>query len=218
MRDKYLKSGFDAVPPHEMLEMLLYATNSRCDTNPIAHNLINTFGSFSAVLDAPFEELCKVDGVGESTAFLIKLIPASARVYLEDGQRVGMLIRSHEQAFEYLRAKYVDKTDEMPSALFLDNKGKLLAWDKIGSGSLTSADISVRKLVELSIRYQATAVILCHNHPSGVAIPSRGDCITTKNIIDALKLINVRLVDHLILASDDYVSMAESAEFSVMFS
>lgn len=217
MRERFKDSGFDSFQKHEILEMLLYFTNSRKDTNEIAHVLIKHFGSFSAVFDAPFEELIKVKGIGESTAHLIKLVPAISSVYLKDKLGKKIKIKDDSSAFKFLYTKYLDKTIEMPSALFLSNAGDLLGWDVIGSGSVGSAEIFTRKIVELSIRYNASNVILCHNHPSGVALPSLNDYTTTKSINDALKIIDVKLIDHIVIGNDDYVSMQKSKEFKGAF-
>ena len=217
MRGKFLQSGKDAFHEHEMLEMLLYYSNARGDTNPLAHTLIDKFGSFSGVLDASFEDLMQVKGVGENTAFLLKLIPAAAAVYMDDKFSDGKLILSSDDAFAFLRSKYIDVNVEISSALFLNRKGKLIKWAKIGEGSVISTAIDTRKLVEIALQCKATQIILCHNHPSGIAIPSRDDIFTTQNIVDALRSVNVKVVDHIIIAGNDYVSMAQSRESSIIF-
>lgn len=217
MRERAAKSGFDSFHSHEILEMLLYASIPRKDTNVIAHDLINKFGSFSGVLDASYEELLKIKGVGKSTAFMLKLVPVSAATYIKDKYKEGTVISTQMQAFEYLRGQYIDQVEELPSALFLNSKCKLLAWNAIGNGSLKSSDIVTRKLIEQCIKYQATQVLLCHNHPSGVLKPSREDVIATKNIIYALKTIQVKVIDHIIICGDNFLSMASLKEYDILF-
>ncbi len=217
MRQKYLKTGAESFHPHEMLEMLLFACNPRRDTNPIAHRLIDTFGSFSGVLNAPYEELLKVDGVGEAAAFLLKLLPASARVYMEDSVREGVVIRNSEDAYRQLRVHYVDQTVEQPSALFLDAKHRVINWAKTGSGSNFSSEIIAKTLVSMAMKYNAVYIIMCHNHPSGVALPSEQDCIATRTAQALLKPMDTRIVDHIILGGDDYVSMADSQRYKMLF-
>ena len=217
MRERAAANGFDSFHDHELLEMLLYATCPRKDTNALAHTLIDRFGSFAGVLDASLSELMKVDGVGEATAFSLKLIPACAVKYQSEKYADGVIINSSEKAFEFLSPRYLDKNIEIPSALFLNNRGKFLAWSAVGDGTVHSAEIVSRKLVELCLRYNATQIIMCHNHPSGIAIPSEGDRITTQRTIDALKTIGVHVVDHIIVAGNDYVSMAESKQYALMF-
>lgn len=219
MRKKLISQESNNFYEHEILEMLLYATMPRCDTNPLAHELIREFGSFSAVFDASYDDLLKVKGVGMSTATLLKLIPLAAGEYLKDKGRVdGNYINSDSDAFNYVLPHYISLTEEMTSALFLSNSGKVLGYEKIGGGTVSVSEIPLRKLIAHSLKYNAAQVILFHNHPSGVAIPSKNDITTTKSIIDSLKTIDVKLADHIIIAGNDYVSMVSSSEFSFMFS
>ena len=213
MREKYLNLGKSAFVEHEILEMLLFASLPRCDTNALAHSLIDKFGSFSGVCDADINELLKIKGVGTSTAFLLKLIPSVSSQYVDSKYADGTLILSSEAAFAYLKAKYVDVKEEMASVLMLNRRGKLIKWEKLSDGGLGYTSIDNRKLIELCLCHNATQVILCHNHPSGIAIPSHDDLLTTQNIIKALQYIGVRVVDHIVIADDDYVSMASSIKF-----
>lgn len=218
MRKKLITADSNTFYEHEILEILLYATCSRGDTNPLAHELINEFGSFSAVFDASYDELLKIKGIGVQTATLIKTIPLVAGEYLKDKSSLeGNIIGSDEDAFNYVYPHYVSLTEEMTSALFLSNSGKVLGYEKIGGGTVSVSEIPVRKLISFSLKYNAAQVILFHNHPSGVAVPSRNDITTTKNIIDTLKSIDVKLADHIIIAGNDYVSMVSSSEFAFMF-
>lgn len=218
MRKKLTENDDAAFYDHELLEMLLYSTIPQRDTNPLAHSLIEEFGSFSAVFDASYEELLKVKGIGVTSATLLKLIPRVAESYLNDKNSFnGEVIRNGDDAFNYVLPKYVKLTEEMSSALFLSNAGKVLGWEKLGGGTVNVTEIPVRKLVSQSLKYNATQAILFHNHPSGIAVPSKSDVITTRNIIEALKPISVKLVDHIVIAGRDYVSMASSKEFSFLF-
>ena len=166
MRKKILTTNGSEIPPHEILEVLLYSTNTQRDTNPLAHELINKFGTLSAVFDADFEELLKVKGIGVSSAQLIKMVPKIASAYMQDKNSFpNKLITESEDAFYYVRPHYVEVTDEMPSALCLNNSGKVLGFDKIGEGNVSVTEISVRKLVEVALKYNAAQVILFHNHP-----------------------------------------------------
>lgn len=218
MRKKLINSDGAEFYQHELLEMLLYSTIPQKDTNPLAHSLIEEFGSFSAVFDADYGDLLKVNGIGVTSATLIKLIPLVAAAYLQDKNNLsGKYIRGDRDAFLYVLPKYVNLTDEMSSALLMNNSGKVLGWERLGMGTINVTEIPIRKLMTYCIKYNATQIILFHNHPSGVAIPSHNDVVTTKNIIDALAPISVKIADHIIIGGDDYVSMASSAEFAFLF-
>lgn len=219
MRKKLISADSNTFYEHELLEILLYATCARGDTNPLAHELINEFGSFSAVFDASYDDLLKVKGVGVQTATLIKTIPLVAGEYLKDKSSLeGNIINSDEDAFNFVYPHYVSLKEEMTSALFLSNSGKVLGYEKIGGGTVSVSEIPIRKLISFSLKYNAAQAILFHNHPSGVAVPSKNDITTTKSIIETLKSIDVKLADHIIIAGNDYVSMVRSSEFSFMFS
>lgn len=218
MRKRLINGEKDNFYDHEILEMLLYATIPQRDTNPTAHELISEFGSFSAVLDANYEDLLKVKGIGVTSATLIKLLPLIASRYMSDkANSNGEYVHSDEDAFNYVLPKYINCKDEMSSALFLNNVGKILAWEKLSDGTVNLTEIPTRKIVSLGLKYNAAQVIIFHNHPSGIAVPSNSDVTTTKSMIDALKTIGIKLIDHLVIGGSDYVSMANSPEFSFLF-
>lgn len=218
VKDKALKYGFDKFENHEILEMLLYSVIPQKDTNPIAHELINTFGSFYAVFDAPEKELLKVKGMTKSAVFLIKMIPSLSSFYIQDKTKDNnIFITSSESAYEFLAPKYIGKTNEVAMAILMNNSGKVLACETISDGTVNAAEINTRKIIELCIKYNATQVILSHNHPSGVAVPSMNDFVTTKNVNIALKAINARLLDHIVIADKEYVSMGKNSQFKSAF-
>ena len=210
MRQRFLKGGLEPFADHEALELLLYYAIPRRDTNPIAHALMERYGSLSAVLTAPVEDLKKVEGVGESAAILLKLAPLLYRkAKLSDAEQETVL-SSVERVGAYLLERFAGEKNEMVYQLCLDRKGKLLACKRLGEGGVASADLDIRRLVENALLSSASAVILSHNHPSGIALPSREDYATTQQAQDALRTIGVELLDHIIVAEDDYVSLADS--------
>lgn len=215
MREKFLEEGADAFRDHELLEIILYYCVPRRDTNPLAHKLINTFGSFSAVLEAPVELLMEC-GLSRNAAVLIKLLPEVSRVYLDD--KVGKnKIVTDENIGDKILAKFVGRINEAVLLMLLDSKGKELYCGIISKGSVNSSEIYIRKLVELAVKYNASTAVLAHNHPSGIALPSSKDIVTTKGVLQALRLVGVRLIDHIIVADNDYVSMAQSEAFCDIF-
>lgn len=210
VRQRFLTAGLDSFADHEALELLLYYAIPRRDTNPIAHALMDRYGSLSAVLSAPAEDLQKVEGVGERAASLIKLVPQLYRkARLADAAQVTIL-DSARRAGAYLLELFAGETREVLYQLCLDRKGKLLACKRLGSGGVTSAELDIRALMENAILTSASAVILSHNHPSGIALPSQDDYVTTERAREALSTIGVRLADHIVVADGDCVSMIDS--------
>ncbi len=173
IRELFLRGGLDVLNDHQVLELLLFYTNPRTDVNPIAHRLMETFGTLAAVLDAPYEELLKVEGVGENTAVFCKLLPQLMGRYQQsqDGRRE--IINSVQRAGEVIRKCFVGQTEEVVYLHCLDAKGKVLGRRLICRGSVNSASVSPRKLVETAMAFNASGVILSHNHTSGLALPSR---------------------------------------------
>ena len=210
MRQRFLKSGLDAFADHEALELLLYYAIPRRDTNPIAHALMERYGSLSAVLAAPVEDLKKVEGVGESAAILLKLAPQLYRKAKMSDAEQETILSSVERVGAYLLERFAGEKNEVVYQLCLDREGKLLVCKKLGEGGVTSADLDIRRLVENALLTGASSVVLAHNHPSGVALPSRDDYAATDRAKTALAVVGVALTDHIIVADGDFVSMADS--------
>lgn len=214
MRTRYLTGGLEAFADHEVLELLLYYAIPRRDVNPIAHALMERYGSLSAVLAAPVEDLEHVEGIGERAAILLNLVPQICKkAKLADASQETVLSTT-ERAGDFLLERFAGEQHEVIYQLCLDRKGKLLTCKRIGEGSVASADLDIRKIVENAILCQASAVVLSHNHPSGVALPSQEDYAATDKVQAALATIGVELVDHIIVADGDYVSMADSGFLS----
>lgn len=210
MRQRFLKGGLEPFADHEALELLLYYAIPRRDTNPIAHALMDRYGSLSGVLSAPVEDLQKVDGIGESAAVLLNLVPRLYRKARMADAAQETVLNSTERAGAYLLERFVDEKNEVIYQLCLDRKGKLIACKRLGEGDVSNAELNLRKVMENAILTSASAVILSHNHPSGIALPSKDDYATTDRIKAALRTIDVELADHIIVADGDFVSMADS--------
>ena len=210
LKARFIKSGLDDFEPHNVLELVLFYGVPRKDTNPIAHRLINRFGSLSAVLDAKPEELMKVDGITENTAVLISMLPAIARKYLEDKVEVVNSVEGFSDVGAYLMPKFVGRTVETVMLASLDNKNRIISCTIVAEGENDKANVSKRKVMEEAMRVGATRVILAHNHPRGFAMPSNEDIFLTEEIYSLLKSVGIDLVDHLIFAEDDFVSLAAS--------
>lgn len=202
---------------HKLLEMLLFYAIPRKDTNPIAHELLNAFGSFAGVLDAAPEDLIKIKGMTRNAAVLIKSILPLSRAYIESKSDMSHRFKTLEEIGKYFISKYLGIKYETVSMLCLNGKGEYLGFKFISNGDLDSTGISIRTVLEQVIKTSATAVVIAHNHPSGIALPSAQDIAITKMVADALNTISVSLADHIIIADNDYVSMAQSSKYSHLF-
>lgn len=210
LKDQFLTHGMDPIHDVNVLELILFYAIPRQDTNPIAHRLLNTFGSLAAVFDATPEELMERGGLSKNAATLIKLIPATARRQQLSRSSCHQLLDSTQKCGDYLVPFFFGATQEEVYLLGLDAKCKVLGCVKLSTGSVNSAGLSIRKVVECALNMKASSVVLAHNHTSGIAVPSQEDIRTTKSISHALDLVGVYLADHVVVADEDYVSMAES--------
>lgn len=210
MRQRFMEEGLDQFTDVQVLEILLFYCIARQDTNPIAHALLDHFGSLSQVLEAPVEELCKVDGIGENTAVFLRLITQVGRCYLTDRVSKAKILPTLESCAKYLQTFFFGRNVETVYLLCLDAKCKMLCCKKISEGDVNSTSLSVRKVVETALNTNASSVVLAHNHPGGLAIPSNEDIQTTKRIAAALQAVDVNFVDHILVTDDDYVSLIQS--------
>ena len=210
LKTRFREEGLDHFEEHEVLELLLYYTIPRKDTNPIAHELMNRFGSLSQVLEARPEELAKVPGMGDAAATFLSLITSVGRYYLVNRTIQETILPSIEKCGQYLVPFFHGRRNEMVYILCLDAKCKVLCCKEMGEGSVNSAGVPIRRIVEAALGANATSVILAHNHPSGFALPSGEDVQTTKRVALALDAVEIQLVDHIVVADDDFVSLAQS--------
>ena len=210
LKARFLEEGLDNFTDIQALELLLFYAIPQKDTNPIAHALLDHFGSLSRVLEADVEELKKVPGISDHSATLLALVTELGRYYQVDcAQRVEVLT-TLDACGAYLVPRFFGRSNETVFLLCLDAKCKVLCCKEIGEGSVNSTSISIRKVVETALSANATTVVLAHHHPSGVALPSSEDVQTTRRIAAALSAVEVHLADHIVVAEGDYVSMVQS--------
>ena len=217
IKNKFLEFGLDSFDDHTVLELLLFFSIPRSDTNPTAHMLLEDFGGLSAVFDAPYEELLKSKGIGKSSAALIKLIPHIAERYIVSKSMASFVINTPSQAGEYLAPYFCNELGEVVYMISLDGKGKVLNCRKVFDGSVSSPELRTKKIVESALFDNATAVIMAHNHTNGIALPDDDDIAITRKIDNALKLIDVVLVDHIIAAGDDFISFSDNGYFKSQY-
>lgn len=219
VRAEFLANGFnEATPPHKVLEMLLFYGIPRADTNETAHLLLEHFGSFDKVIDAPIEELKKIKGMGENTAVLIKLMADVTRLYMKEKTQLGRKkYYTLDELGNFLTTKYIGFTKEAFAVTTLDSQGSVLGFDIIAEGDVGTVTVSTRNLLETVIKRNAAYVVLSHNHPGGDAVPSYEDIQTTEKLCGVLRNINVSVLDHIILCDNDYVSLAISKSYKHLF-
>lgn len=210
LKARYRDHGLDNFNDVNVLELLLFYAIPRKDTNELAHALLDHFGSLDRIFEASVPELEEVPGIGENTALLITLVPQITRRYLMAKGNCICSITSSAEAGKYLVPRLMFEKEEKLLLLCLDAKKSVISCVTLGSGVINAVDVNVRKVVENAVRNRASSVILAHNHPSGVALPSREDERITREIASALKLVGIPLDDHIIVAGDDFVSFADS--------
>lgn len=213
LKERFIKSGLDSFQPHEVLELLLFYTRPRMDTNAIAHRLIDKFGSISNVFDADIEEISSVEGVGDNSGILIKMIPQLSKVYgcskVENDQ-----LDTSKKVCQYFENLYIGSKSEQLKVACLDDNLHVVACATVIEGGLSSVPVDVRKIVEFTYRTKCEMIILAHNHPNGLAIASDNDVKSTRMLVPILKNVGIRLLDHIIVNPTNATSMYDSGYFS----
>ena len=192
LRKRFIENGLDGFEEHQALELFLFYAIPRKDTNPLAHRLLERYRSISGVCDAPIDELQRDFGISENAAALLKLLPELSRLYNESRLAKDSIIDLNTLG-EIVKMKFIGRTAEVVVLILGDAKGKMVYFDVVSQGSVNSSDFPI-----------------AHNHPSGNALPSRTDLNTTKLIADTLRGVGVSLLDHYIVADNDYISLRES--------
>ena len=210
LKSRFLEHGMDSFNDLNALELLLFYAIPRRDTNVIAHALLDRFGGLSGVFDASIPELTDVPGVGENAALLIKLVPQMVKKC--ELSKVSDMRTFHKssQVAQFLIPRFLEEREELVLVLCLDTRNNLLCCEVLNRGAANAEDISTRRLVEHALKHKASAVVLAHNHPDGVAMPSREDEIFTGKAQEALRLMGIRMMDHIIVAGKNYFSMRDS--------
>ena len=218
VKKEFLENGYDKhTPPHKILETLLFFCLPQGDTNPLAHELLERYGTIADVLDAPVDELITFKGITPSNVVLFKLIPTVMRIYNSDKLNNSPNFQSLSDIGDYLLGQYVGITEENFSVVSLDGNARLISFDILEKGDIGSVGVSTRKIIQLLLKTRASCIVIAHNHPSGIALPSNADEAITQSVASALSYINVRLLDHIIIADNDYISMAQSSKYKHLF-
>ncbi|NLY19566.1 MAG: DNA repair protein RadC [Clostridiaceae bacterium] len=210
LRQRFINEGLNSFEDHQVLELLLFYTIPRRDTNELAHRLIDKFGTLANLLDASPEIIEKEGKVNRNTAVFLAMIPQLARRYILQKQGKKPVLDSSCKAGKYVTSLFIGKNYEAFYVCCLNSQNRLNYAALVHEGTINEAPVYPRLIVETALRYQASSVILAHNHPGGSLRPSTADIEVTRRICDALSTISITVIDHLIAAGDEYFSFAEN--------
>lgn len=208
VRERFLQEGLSAFSDIQALELLLFYSIPRADTNPIAHNLLMRFGSLKNIFEANVADIASVDGVGLHSAVLIRLLPEMTRKFWMGEFQKKPRVGSAEEAAACIRPVLYGKPTEQVYVFCLDNQYRIKHYNCISKGSLNDAAVYLRDVVQCAIRLHSGKILLAHNHPGGCPSPSKTDICTTKTISDALGPLGIELVDHIIFSDHEYYSFS----------
>ncbi|MGV8075495.1 MAG: DNA repair protein RadC [Syntrophobacteraceae bacterium] len=210
LRERFERSGLEGFHNHEVLELLLSYAIPRRDVKPLAKTLLDEFGSLSAVLDAPLENLKNVPGIGDHAAVLLAVTPRLLDRYQQDRWNQNQTFSSTRDAVRFLSSEIGTERNEVFYILALSSRNSLIAKEEIQRGSVNRTAVFPRLVVEACLKYRATAVILSHNHPGGDPNPSAADRQLTRKLKRILNELDIQVHDHIIIAGPKYFSFAEN--------
>ena len=204
MFDRAMREGFDHFESHELLEVLLFFSKPRVNTNPTAHALLERYGSVKGVMDTPLEELCVVDGIGPKSSLLLKLIAELMKRYERDCFCDPPSYRSLERIAQHLHPYFVGLNHEKLYVMFFNNRMNLIDCKCVSDGTVNSTDVVLSKISADALRKNAAAVVLAHNHPNGFPTPSQADVDLNLEIRHHLGALGIVLVEHLVFSDYSY--------------
>lgn len=208
-RERLLAHGADVLTSSELLAIILRTGTRGCNVVSLSHNLINHFGGLRALLQADAKALLKIKGLGAAKVCELIAVSEINRRVLEEDLRAGSLLNESKRVKQYAIANIGSLKIEHCMAFYLDTKFRLIASEEVSRGTLNQASVYPREIVKAALRHHAAALILAHNHPSGVTEPSQADIRLTQHLKKALSLVDVMLIDHLIVTANDACSLAE---------
>lgn len=210
LRDKLLSHGGETLADYELLELILMMALPRCDVKPLAKTLLNRFGSFAGVMNASPEELMQIKGIKETTAAVIKTIPAACERLLKQEVSNTSVLNSFDKIKDYCYLKLAHKHNERFHILFLNLKYQLIAAEEHQHGTINHTPVYPREILARALALNASAVILVHNHPSGDPKPSEADIKLTDELSKILKISDITVYDHLIIGKSGIYSFRQN--------
>jgi len=213
LKQQFLDNGLNSFQPHTILELLLFYARPRADTNEIAHLLLNQFKTLSGIFNASLDELVQIKGLGENGATLIKLIPQLLSVYSTD-THAGEQMNSLKTICNYFYGCYIGVKTEQLRVCCLDDNLHIVSCSVIQDGGVNVVALNVRKIVEATYNSNCSMIILAHNHPNGVALPSDADISATRQLHNTLEKVGIKLLDHIIVGKGSAISMKDTGYFN----
>lgn len=209
LKDRYLNEGGKHFAAHNLLEMLLFYGIPRKDTNEIAHRLIHRFGDVGRVLSAPVEELCKVQGISENVAILLRLTGELGRRFCADELNDLLRFYTFDDIGNFLIGQFAGVKSERVLALYMDPMGRLINQSVVCEGGVNSVSLDTRDIVATALSIKASAVVLAHNHPDGITVPSPDDIDTTRTLLRLLDASGLELIEHYVVAGKHFGRIME---------
>lgn len=213
LRERFLTGGPDGLPDYELLELILFTAIPRRDVKPLAKELIARCGNLAGVLNAPISELEKINGLSDNSVTALKVIQASAFRMLKQDVIKKPVLNSWMRLMDYCAATMAHEKKEHFRILFLNKKNELIADEIQQSGTVDHTPVYPREIMKRALELGATAIILCHNHPSGDPTPSPEDIQVTKRLVEVGKALDIPVLDHLIIGEPNWVSLRRLGYF-----
>ena len=210
LREKFFKAGSEGLHDYETIELLLAFAIPRIDTKPLAKRLIQKFGSFARVLDAPLEKLREVEGMGEQASSLFPILKSSMELYLAEDMKRTDALNSPDAVIRYCQAALGGEKNEVFLVLYLSSKNRVIGTERLSEGTIDHAPVYPRRIIEGALKANAAGIIFVHNHPSGDPTPSPQDKSLTQEIAATAKPLGVEVHDHLIIGKGGYFSFRAS--------
>lgn len=210
MMDRCEKTGFDSFADHEILEMLLYYSKPRGDTNETAHVLLERFGRIDGVFEATPDELMQIDGIGQHSAILMQLIRESARRYTKAVMQPRKRFMHIREVAEFANSCFVGSTTEQLYLFLFNNGMEMIDSVLLTTGTINSAEMPTRLMLEKAIHKRASCAVLAHNHPHGISVPSDSDIQLTYHAAEVLGMLDIPLLEHLVFAENRYACIMKS--------
>ena len=204
LKARFKKEGLRHFEDHNILELLLFYGIPQKDTNALAHALLNKFGSLSAVFDADIGELCKVKGIGENAATLIKMIPQLSRAYLMDKETRYPNFSDLHDLGTYLVNYFIGEKNEKLIAVLLNNRCDMIDIIEVSEGTVNRAEGYLRKIAEAAFSLNASSFVLAHNHPDGNCVPSAADISLTKHYSSIFRDLGLTMAEHIVVGGVSY--------------
>lgn len=208
-REKLIAHGAGKLSDAELLAIFLRTGLPGCNVVDLAQQLINSFGSLHALVEAPQNEFCQGKGLGTAKYVQLQAVMEMARRVMAAELQRGSLMDGTEPAKRFVAAQLALQPNEVFAVLLLDSQHRLIEFKALFHGTINQANVYPRVIVQNALAANAAALILCHNHPSGIAEPSNADIQITQRIQDAMNLVDIAVLDHLIVAQGQVTSLAE---------